>query len=152
MKFWTLAASRFPEDVSLWLKLGDARYAAGKDMPALAAYQNAAKADRENGDAQRALVRVEDVLRIDPTRRGLTVRERARRWDEVLQRVLAATAVCRPSPETAQAKQFLNKPAVSLEASDQKMEAAKSIWRDAESSCKTDAVLAHVMSKIEEYQ
>lgn len=143
-------ASHFPADASVWLRLGDARFAAEKDMPALDAYRRATKADPENADARQAAARVEDVLRVDPTRRGLSVRERARRWDEILQRVLAAVAACGPSPEIEKAKPLLKKRVVSLEVSDQKMETAISIWKGAGAPCKTDAVLTHVLAKLGE--
>ena len=143
-------ASRFPADANIRLRLGDARFAADKDIPALEAYRSAAKADPENVDARRAVARVEEVLRLDPTRRGLSVRERARRWDGILQRVVDEAAVCGPSPEIENAKPLLKKRAVSLEASDQKMEAALSIWNGEAASCKTDAVLTHIMSKLGE--
>ena len=143
-------ASHFPADASVWLRLGDARFAAEKDKPALDAYRFAAKADPENADTVHAVARVEEILRLDPTRRGLSVRERARRWDEILQRVLVATAVCGPSPDIEKAQPLLNKRSVSLEVSDQKMQAALSIWKAAPAPCKTDAVLTHILSKIAE--
>ena len=143
-------ANHFPADASVWLRLGDARFAAGKDALALDAYRRAAKIDPENTYAHQAAARVEDVLRVDPTRRGLSVRERARRWDEIFRRVLAAVAACGPSPEVEKAKPLLRKRAVSLEVSDQKMETALSIWKGAAASCKTDAVLTHVLAKLAE--
>lgn len=147
---YTALSSHFPADVSVWLRLGDARYTAGKDTQALAAYRSAAKADPENADAQRALARLEDVLRLDPTLRGLSVRERAGRWAEILQRVLNAVAPCEQSPEIEKATMLLKKQAVSIEISDQRMNAAKSIWLNADVACKADPVLAHIMSKTEE--
>jgi len=143
-------ASRFPADASVWLRLGDARFGADKDMSALDAYRRAAKTDPENAEALRAVARAEEILLLDPTRRGLSVRERARRWDEILQRVLVAAAVCGRSPEIEKAKPLLKKRAISLEVSDQKMETALSIWKGAASSCKTDAVLTHILAKLEE--
>ena len=116
----------------------------------LDAYRRAAKADPENAEALRAVARVEEILLLDPTRRGLSVRERARRWDEILQRVLVATAVCGPSPEMEKAKPLLKKRSVGLEVSDQKMETALRIWKGAASSCKTDPLLTHILAKIEE--
>jgi hypothetical protein len=116
----------------------------------LDAYRFAAKADPENTAARLAVARVEEILRLDPTRRGLSVRERARRWDEILQRVLVAAAVCGPSPEIEKAKPLLKKRTGSLEVSDQKMEAALSIWKGAAASCKTDTVLTHILSKLRE--
>jgi CIC family chloride channel protein len=143
-------STRYPEDAGVWLGLGDARYAAGKDTLALDSYRRAAEADPKNADAQSALTRGEDVARLDPTRRGLSVHERARRWDEILLRVVAAVAACGPSAAIEEVKPFIDKPAVSIQASDRKMEAARSIWHNADASCKTDAVLTHVMAKAEE--
>lgn len=145
-----MLASRFPADAGAWLRLGDVRFEAGKDRFALDAYRRAAKADLQNTDAQNAVARVEDVLRLDPTRRGLSVRDRARRWDEILQRVMAATAGCGQSEEIEKAKPLLKRRALSIEASDRKMEAALRIWNNAAGSCKTDPVLTHIMSKLRE--
>jgi tetratricopeptide (TPR) repeat protein len=143
-------ATRFPADGSVWLGLGDARLAAGKDVSALDAYRRAVNADPDNSEALRGVARVEEVLRLDPTRRGLSVRERARRWNEILQRVVAVVARCGSTQQLEKAKSLLMKRAITLEMSDQKMEAALSVWRGASAPCKTDAVLAHIMSKLVE--
>jgi chloride channel protein, CIC family len=143
-------AGHFPADASVWLRLGDARLEAGKDTPALNAYQRAASADPGNADAQHAVARVEEILSLDPTRRGLPVRERARRWDAILQRVLVAASACGSSAEIEKAKPLLKKPAGSLEASDLKMETALIIWRTTADSCKSDVVLGHILSKLGE--
>ncbi|MEO8126926.1 MAG: chloride channel protein [Bryobacteraceae bacterium] len=143
-------ANRFPSDAGLWLALGNTRFAADKDVPALDAYRRAAKADFNSTEARSAVARVEEILRLDPTRRGISVRERARRWDEILQRVLTAVAACGPSQEMENAQALLKKKAASLEVSDQKMEAALDLWKGAPASCKTDEVLAHTLSKVRE--
>ena len=147
---YTVLASHFPADASIWLVLGDARLAEDKDLLALEAFRRAAKADLENAEARSAVARVEDILRHDPTRRGLSVRERARRWDEILLRVATAANACGPNPEVAKANPLMKRRAVSLETSDQKMEAALYIWRSTAEGCKKDAALAHIMSKIVE--
>jgi chloride channel protein, CIC family len=147
---YTALASRFPADASVWLRLADARFAAEKDVPALDAYLRAAKADPENADTGHAVALVEEILRLDPTRRGLAVRERARRWDEILQRVLAAVSGCGLSPEIEKAKPLLKKPSVSLDVSDRKMQTALLIWKAAPATCKTDAVLTHTLAKVAE--
>jgi chloride channel protein, CIC family len=143
-------ARRFPADASVWLRLGDARFAADKDVSALGAYRLAAKIDPENEAARGAVSRVEEILRLDPTRRGLSVRERVRRWDEILRRVLVAAVDFGPSPEIEKAKLLLKQRAISLEVSDQKMEIALSIWRGVAASCSTDPVLTHILSKLGE--
>ena len=147
---YSMLASRFPADASAWLRLGDARFESGKDRLALDAYRRAAKADQQNSDARSAVARVDEVLGLDPARRGLSVRERARRWDEILQRVMAATAACGQSEAIESAKPLLKRRAFNIEASDRKMEAAVKIWQEADVSCKTDAVLIHIMSKLKE--
>ena len=42
----------------------------------------------------------------------------------------------------------MKKRATSLETSDQKMDAAVSVWKGVGDSCKTDAVLNHIMSSL----
>ena len=147
---YTALASHYPADASIWLRLGDARFAAEEDVAALDAYRLAAKANPGNADIGHAVAHVEEILRLDPTRRGLSVRERARRWDEILQRVLTAVAVCGPSSEIEKAQRLLKKRSASLEVSDQKMQTALNIWKAAPASCKTDAVLTHILPKIVE--
>ena len=143
-------ASRFPSDAGAWMRLGDARFAAGKDRASLEAYRRAAKAGPENGDARLAAARVEEVLRLDPTRRGLPVRERAWRWDEILRRVLSAAAACGANPAIDKAAPVLNQQSHSLEAADRKMEIALAIWKSTADACKKDAVLDHILSKVGE--
>jgi len=147
---YQMLASRFPADPGVWLRLGDTSFQAGKEQLALDAYRRAAKVDPRNEDARNAVARVEAVLRLDPTRRGLTVRERAGRWNEILRRVVAATAACGPSEEIGKAKLLLKKRSFSIEASDRKMDVALRIWRDTATACKTDPLLAHIMSKLNE--
>lgn len=144
---YVLLAALFPADASVWLRLGEARFAADKDVQALDAFRRAVKADPEDEDARQAVTRVEDALQIDPTRRGLSVKERALCWDEILQRVLAAAAQCGSSPEMEKAKPLLNQRASSLELSDRKMEAALSVWKGLPAGCRTDAVLTHIVAK-----
>src|SRR6516225_3545564 len=67
-------ASHFPADAFVWMRLGDTRLAADQDVSALDAYRQAVEADPGSADARVAVSRVEDVLRLDPTRRGLPVR------------------------------------------------------------------------------
>ncbi len=143
-------AGHFPADAGAWMGLGDARLAEGKDALALEAYRRAAKADPANAEAQNAAARVEEILRLDPTRRGLPARERARRWDAILSRVVEATRECEPIPELAQAANLLKRRAVTIEVTDQKMEMAIRIWKGAGSACRKDAVLAHILSKVAE--
>jgi hypothetical protein len=142
-------AERFPTDAGVWMKLGDSRFAADKDVLALDAYRHAATAGSGETDAHRAVAFVEEILRLDPSRRGLSVRERARRWDEILNRVLLAVSACGSSAGIESATSLLKKRAASLEASDQKMDAALRIWKSTAASCKSDPVLGHILSKLQ---
>ncbi len=143
-------AGHFPADTAVWIGVGDARFAADRDVAALDAYRRAAAIDSGNVDAQRAVARLEEILRLDPARRGLSVRERARRWNEVLQRVVAAAATCRSTPDMEKAKPLLRLRTASLAVSDRKMEAALSVWRSADASCRADVVLDHILSRLGE--
>jgi len=145
---YTALANHFPADATAWMRLGDARFAQNKVPTALDAYRSANKADAGGVDAQAGVMRVEEVLRLDPTRRGLTVRDRARRWDEILDRVVNAVAACGTSPEIEKAKPLAKKHAASLEVTDQKMDAAINLWRAAPDACKSDSVLNHIMSTL----
>ncbi len=145
---YLILARRFPTDAGVWLRLGDARFAAGKERSALDAYRLAAKADPQNEQARRAVARTEETLRLDPTPRGLSVRERARRWDEVLRRVITAAAACGPSEEIAKARRLLRTKAFTIEVSDRKMQMAQAIWEGTDAACKQDEVLNHIMAKL----
>jgi len=140
-------ASRFPHDAAVWRGLGDVRFAAGKDVPARDAYQHAAEADPEDDEVRRDVARIDLILSLDPTRRGLSVRERARRWDEILRRVLD-TASCQSTSEIEKARPLLNQRSASLEATDRKMDAALTAWKAAPASCKNDPVLTHILAKL----
>ena len=145
-------ASRFLADSSAWLRLGDARFNADNERAALEAYRHAASVDPGNADAQRAVLRVAEVLRLDPTLRGLSVRARARRWDVISQRVLSSAASCSPSQQVEKAMALLKKPAASLEVSDQKVDTTLRIWQGLPVSCRLDPVLIHIMAKAADYK
>lgn len=148
---YSMLAKQFPADATVWVSLGDIRFEADRERPALDAYQRAAAVDQENVRAREAVSIVEEVLRLDPTRRGLPVRERARRWDVILQRVWDATSECQSKPEELErARPLLKKPALSLESADRKTEASLKLWQGADQSCRSNAVLAHILSKLKE--
>lgn len=147
---YTALSAQFPADATVWLRLGDTRLASGRGGPALDAYRRAVKADPTNADAQRAAARTVEILLLDPTRRGLSVRERARRWDQILVRVSEAATPCAPLPELDNAKPLLKRRATSLEASERKMDAAFAIWQAAPASCKSDEVLTYIMARFAE--
>ncbi|MEO8591846.1 MAG: chloride channel protein [Candidatus Solibacter sp.] len=145
---YQMLADHFPADAGAWLGLGNARLAEEKDQPALEAFQHAAAVDPSNAEARAAVVRVQEMLGVDPTRRGLPVRERARRWDELLRRAVASATACGENTEAARAGTLLKKRVATLEVSDQKMDAALKIWRSMPDACQSDAVLSHIFRKV----
>jgi len=147
---YLILARQFPADSSVWLRLGDARLSARKDALALEAYRRALKASPDHEEARQAVERVETILRLDPTRRGLSVRERARRWDELLQRVLTMVEACGGSEQVKQVRPLLQKRASTLQLADEKMTAARKLWHSAEDSCRTDLVVSSIMAKLDE--
>src|ERR1039458_2328542 len=64
-------ATHFPADARVGLERGEARCAGEQAVSALDAYRFAAKADPGNADTAHAVARVEEILRLDPTRRGI---------------------------------------------------------------------------------
>ena len=50
-------AGHFPADASVWMRLGDTRFAADEDASAMDAYQHAVEADAGNADARAAVAR-----------------------------------------------------------------------------------------------
>ena len=143
-------AGHFPADAGVWFRLGEVRYEANQEVAARQAFQKALAAGSRSEEAERALLRTEEVLRLDPTRRGLPVRQCAKRWDEFLQRVYSAALSCGPTPELEAAKPLLKRPALTLEASDRKMEAVLAIWKTAGEKCKADPVAVHILAKLGE--
>lgn len=143
-------ARRFPADAAVWLKLGEARFTVGKEIAALEAYRRARKANPDSEEAQNGEALAEESLNLDPTRRGLSIRERARRWDGILRRVVSAASNCGLHPNVKNANRLLKRRATSLELSDQTMEAALDMWKGMSARCKADAVLTHIFAKLGE--
>ncbi len=147
---YRILASHFPADAGIWLALGDTRLGEDKVLLALEAYRRAAQAAPGNELVQSAIGRAEEILKLDPGRKGLSVRERARRWDEVLRRVATAAGGCGVSPELTQVQALLQQRSNSLEASDRKMDAVLALWKNAPERCKNDPVLRHILAKVTE--
>jgi hypothetical protein len=94
------------------------------------------------------ITRVEDILHLDPTPRGLPARERAQRWDEILDRVLDSAVPCGTTPQIDKARSLAKKPAVSIDATDQKMTTVLGIWKSLPDGCRQDVVLSHILAKL----
>lgn len=147
---YQLLARQFPADSGVWMRLGDTRLGGRKDSLALEAYRRALKVSPDSEEARQAVERVETILRLDPTRRGLPVRERARRWDELLQRVLKMVEACGRDEQAKHARPLIQKKASTLRLVDEKMAAVRKLWLEADPSCRTDAVVSSIMAKLEE--
>ncbi|MCU1324699.1 MAG: Cl-channel, voltage-gated family protein [Bryobacterales bacterium] len=143
-------SAHFPADPAVWLALGDVRFAANKDRAALEAYRNAATVDPRNEAAARSVRRVEEVMDIDPTRRGLGWEERSRRWDLLFERVLTTATPCLGSGELTAAAALIQRPERSLKTQHEKASAIQHIWATVDAACRTDAVLSHVIANINE--
>jgi hypothetical protein len=143
---YTALAGHFPGDVGVWLSLGDARFAEHNDASALDAYRKALAADLQSPEARAGVARVEETLRLDPARRGLSERERARRWELVLERVVASLSACGATTGLENVRPLLNTRSQNSSVADQRTEAAVRLWQEAPAGCKADAVLSHVMA------
>ncbi len=141
-------SARFPADFSVWRRLGDARFGAGKDAAALEAYRSAAVANDADLDVRRSVARMVEILRLDPTPRGLSIRDRANRWDLILRRILEVDQGCAPVQEIELGTSLLKQRGTNLETLDKKVEAIKNIWNRSAPSCPADEVLSHIMAKL----
>ena len=132
------------------MRLGDLRFQDARDTAALEAYQRAASIDPSNTAPTDAVARVRAVLEIDPSRRGLPIRERVRRWDLILARVVDALGKCEGNQESLDpARKLLQSKAVNVELADRKMDAALGLWRKAP-MCVQDPVVTHVLGRFSE--
>ncbi len=137
----------FPDDVGSWMKLGDTLFADEKDPQALDAYQKAAAIDPTNADAVNAVKKAKDVFDLDPSRRNLSARARAERWDLILMRMLQADESCLTAQLREMAAAVLKKKTSSLAVLDQKATAAQELWSN-RNSCPADPVLEHIFGKL----
>lgn len=145
--------AQFPSDWRAWVELGDVRLREFRDAPALEAYRRAAGLSPEAGEAALAVSRVEEILKLDPTQRGLPVRDRAEHWKRVLERVVAEGAGCaEPMPDgaerLAEGRALVSRRDSSIQAADQRMQAAIRIWKALPAACRMDSVVAHIMARL----
>lgn len=140
-------ANRF-SNAEVWGKLGDVRFAAGNDTQALDAYRRALQLDRDNSAIANAVARLEEVLRLDPSRRFLSARAQEERWDLILQRLLNTPETCLSAKEKARSKAVLNRQLPRASALNQKMDTAKDVWQNLSATCQNDVVLAHIFNKV----
>jgi CIC family chloride channel protein len=140
-------ANRY-SDSATWMKLGDLRSEADDDTQALEAYRRAVQLDSGNAAASESMSRVEEVLRLDPSRRFLSARAQAERWDLILERILNSPETCISREGKASAKSALNRKFQNADTLEQKMEEAKGLWNSFSTACQSDAVLAQIFRKV----
>lgn len=145
-----LLTKHFPSNSKAWMLLGNARLAAAKETAALAAYREAVKMDPANSEAKIAAMNVDEILRIDPNARWLSVRERASRWNEILRRVIKAAANCGKSLQLDAAATLMKNRALTIEATDHKRDTVLQLWQSMDERCKSDQAVAHVLAKFKE--
>jgi hypothetical protein len=140
--------ARFPADSSVWLRLGDVRSSESKEAAALEAYRSAMDANAQDEEAKRSVARMEEILRLDPTPRRLSIRERAQRWDLILQRFLDVDAACAPPEQAERANTLLMSRTTNVATLDRKVEAIRELWNRSAEACHADDVLNHIMAKL----
>ena len=136
---------RFPADTSAWVTLGDIQFARNQETAALASYQQALKTEPDNQKARAMEQAVTTVLAIDPNARGLSFSERAKRWDEILGRVVDKAGSCEVN--IAEAKALLGQRTSTLRTLDAKIAVIRKTWDAAAADCRQDAALEHLLSR-----
>ncbi len=145
---YALMAERFPANSAVWSNLGDLRFSNGKETLALQAYREAARLSPDSYSITASLAMVEKVLKLDPARRGLSLRERGRRWNEILAILIEQTSACGESPQYQVARRLLNKKTLSIEGLDEKMAAVLELWQSTPAPCNQDPALIHIFSRL----
>jgi hypothetical protein len=120
----------------------------GDEEGGLVAYHKAAELDPVNGELQGLVAELEEVRGLDPTRRRLSTRERARRWARVLERLVERLESCGADVDLAQARGLFRQKRMSLETVDQMQTTAVELWGG--TKCREDRVLGRVFAKIPE--
>jgi tetratricopeptide (TPR) repeat protein len=138
----------FPGDSGAWRRLAEARVEVGDEEGGLVAYHKAAELDPVNGELQGLVAELEEVRGLDPTRRRLSTRERARRWVRVLERLVERLESCGADVDLAPARGLLRQKRMSLETVDQMQTVAVELW--GRTNCREDRVLGRVFAKIPE--
>lgn len=145
---YSTLATRFPADVSVWMRLGDARFAGHQDLAALEAYNRAVEVDSTNPSASRAAALVEEVLRLDPTRRSLAAKDRSGRQEKLVERIVSDLGACDATAGPGRVKVPAEKSRIGSDATAKKYAAALNLWQTAPEECKNDPVLVHILDKL----
>ncbi len=129
---------RNPNDGEAWASLGEAEFALGNYAAAREPFQNAARLGAGEAVAKDATT-AERILNLDPTRRGLNVRERYRRSLSVLQGVVDSVQGCgTETPDLKDARAALarkTRPPSFSDAVDANLELAERMWNQRGASC-----------------
>jgi len=147
---YALLAERFPADAGNLMNLAEARLVNGKESQALETYRQASKLSPENPEIREGFTRAETIVKLDPGQRGLSLRERGRRWSKLLALTLAALADCEEPAGMQEAKRLAADKYGRVNLIDEKMNAVLSLWRETEPACRQNPVLLHILSRIKQ--
>lgn len=138
-----------PQDAEAHRGLGDAEFALGNYAAAQSAFVSSLRLGPgapEAASARKALELTDQVLNLDPMRRGLGGQERYRRSVNVLQRALDRATQCMTPAHAQAAKPLLDSANAALtrrvpangqtEAAEANLDAAEKLWQAGKADCK----------------
>jgi tetratricopeptide (TPR) repeat protein len=146
---------RDAQDEATFAGLGQAEFALGDYSAAHEALQAALKLNPNDTSVQKLLATSEQILALDPTRRGLGAIERFHRSKQLLSGVLDALGQCTHPSVTqtvdAARRNLANsqRPPSFTEAAEKNVAMAEEIWKAGAKSCTTaDAPVTRVITKL----
>ncbi len=125
---------RNPKDAGAWDGLGEAELAMKNFTAARTAFHNALRADPTDAKARARVDLCENVLALDPTIHGLSVRERRAREAKLVAAVAGACSV----------------PPKDLPASRDALAGARQIWNHCAAQPNPDTPIYHLMQKLDQ--
>jgi len=139
---------RNPEDGEAWASLGEAEFAMGDYAAAREPFERAAKFGADTVKQDAAVT--ERILALNPTLRGLRVRDRYERSRQVLQEAVNAAQACGVTGTEAAAAELARKgrPASFSDATEANIDLAEQVWSLRPSQCKSDAALSLLMTAL----
>jgi len=146
-----------PQDGKGFIGLGQAEYALGDYAAARDAFSAALKLNPNDTGVQKRLEACDQILALDPMRRGLTGPERYRRAQQVLAGVLAVLDQCPPpelktSMDAARKSLQVSRPASYSDAFENTATLAEQLWAAVPKTCSAlpppDAPLSRVLARL----
>ena len=154
---WRNVTERDPQDAQAFAGLGEAEYQLADYPDARAAFESALRRNPNDTAAQKRLAACDQILSLDPTRRGLGAAERFRRSQELLSGVLDALDRCSPPDLASQidaARKSLaakGRPRSYSDAEEANVATAEQLWAAGHRSCANlpaDSAIAKLMTLI----